>query len=202
MEPPLSVSTDVIAVKTVAALVDNIKTSEIDMISANICASLIVEDYKYDDLAARIVISDLHKNTTSDLVQYAKDLVSSQYHNLSIKILLVEFINRHHKELSKVIDYSRDYMNNFFGAITLIKSYLLAHKHDNDVKIIKERPQQMLMRVIIGIHLNKITESGTTTRKTLENIIDTYELLSNRYYTHATPTLFNAGLINHTLSSC
>jgi ribonucleotide reductase alpha subunit len=205
MHPRLSVSTDVIAVKTVASLVDRIKTSEIDTISANLCASLIIEDHEFDDLAARITISDLHKNTSSDLLRYANELISYEYRGSTIQILhpkVVAFIKRYHKELTKVVDYSKDYLNNYFGAITLIKSYLLAHKYDNGVKFTKERPQQMLLRVAIGINLNQIDEDGRSSKETLASVIDTYELLSNRYYTHATPTLFNAGTINHTLSSC
>ncbi len=205
MTPRLSVSTDLIAVKTVASLVDRIKTSEIDTISANICASLIIEDHEYDDLAARITISDLHKNTTPDLLRYAEDLVSYEYRGKKIEILhpkVVAFIKRYHSDLTNIVDYNKDYLNNFFGIVTLIKSYLLAHKYDNGVKITKERPQQMLLRVAIGINMNKIDDDGKVDKETYTSIVDTYELLSNRYYTHATPTLFNAGTINHTLSSC
>lgn len=205
ISPRLNVSTDIIAVKTVASLIDGIKTSEIDTISANICASLIIEDHEYDTLAARIIISDLHKNTHSSLIEYANDLVSYEYRNKEINIIhpkVVAFIHKYKDALENAIDYEKDYLNNFFGAITLIKSYLLSYKYDNDVKVLKERPQQMLLRVAIGINLNKIEEDGTTDKDTLSSIIDTYGLLSDRYYTHATPTLFNAGTINHTLSSC
>lgn len=205
MMPRLSISTDTIAVKTVAALVDGIKTSEIDRISANICASMIIEDPEYDTLAARIVINDLHKNTTGDLVKYATDLLSYDYRGTVIKILhprVASFITRNIRDLECAINYDNDYSNNFFGAVTLIKSYLLSYKYDNDVKITKERPQQMYMRVAIGINLNAIDDDGRATKETLMSVIDTYRLLSERYYTHATPTLFNAGTVNHTLSSC
>ena len=205
MEPKLSISTDVIAVKTVASLIDGIQTSEIDIISANICSSLIIEDHEYDIMAARIIISNLHKNTTSDLVRYANELVSYEYRGHQIQILhpkVVAFIKKNYKELQNVVDYNKDYLNNYFGTITLIKSYLLSYKYDNDVKVLKERPQQMLLRVAIGINLTTINEDGTSDRNTIDSIIDTYKLLSDRYYTHATPTLFNAGTINHTLSSC
>lgn len=205
MHPRLTVSTDMIAVKTVASLVNGIHTSQIDAISANICASMIIEDYEYDDLAARITISDMHKNTSSDLVKYATDLVSYDYRGSKICILhpkVVSFIKRYHHELQNAIDYNKDYNNNFFGAVTLIRSYLLSHRFDNDVKVIKERPQQMLLRVAIGINMNQIKEDGHASKETIESILDTYQLLSDKYYTHATPTLFNAGTINHTLSSC
>ena len=205
MSPRLSISTDHIVVKTVASLVDGIKTSEIDMISANICASLIIDDHEYDTMAARIIISDLHKNTTSSLTRYAEELLSYKYRDIDIKILhpkVVAFIKRYDQELVRVVDYEKDYLNNFFGAITMIRSYLLSYKYDNDVKITKERPQQMLLRVAIGINMSLISDDGHADKKVFNSIVDTYRLLSDRYYTHATPTLFNAGTINHTLSSC
>lgn len=205
LPPRLSINTDLIAVKTVASLVDGIKTSEIDMISANICSSLIIDDHEYDTMAARIIISDLHKNTTSCLNRYATELISYEYRGIDIKILhpkVVAFIKRYYQELERVVDYEKDYLNNFFGAITMIRSYLLSYKYDNDIKITKERPQQLLLRVAIGINMSSINDNGHTDKNTFNSIVDTYRLLSDRYYTHATPTLFNAGTINHTLSSC
>jgi ribonucleoside-diphosphate reductase alpha chain len=205
MEPPLTISSDYVASKTAAALINGIKTSEIDSISAGICASLIVDDYEYDELAARIIISSLHKTTYSDLRKYAKALKSYQYRNTEIKILhpkTIAFILENSKDLHDIIDYSKDYTYNYFGAVTLINSYLLSYKYDNDQKIVVERPQQMLMRVAIGIHLNEICDDGSCTNGTFQSISETYKLLSDKYYTHATPTLFNAGTINHTLSSC
>jgi ribonucleotide reductase alpha subunit len=205
MHPRLSVSTDMIAVKTVSALIDGILTSEIDHISADICASMIIDDPDYDSLAARITISDLHKNTSDDLMTYASDLVSYTYRTQSIRILhpkVVAFIMRYTTQLSEVVDYAKDYDNNYFGAVTLIKSYLLAYKYDNDVKVVKERPQQMLLRVAIGIMMHLIEDDGQASKETIADVLSTYELLASRYYTHATPTLFNAGTVNHTLSSC
>ena len=205
MEPPLTISSDYVASKTAAALINGIKTSEIDSISAGICASLIVDDYEYDELAARIIISSLHKTTYSDLRKYAKALKSYVYRNTEIKILhpkTIAFILENSKDLHDIIDYSKDYTYNYFGAVTLINSYLLSYKYDNDQKIVVERPQQMLLRVAIGIHLNEICDDGSCTNGTFQSISETYKLLSDKYYTHATPTLFNAGTINHTLSSC
>lgn len=205
MEPKLTISTDLVALKTASSLIDGIKTSEIDSISAGICASLIIDDYEYDSLAARIIVSDLHKNTYSDLQHYAESLRSYKYRDATICILhpkTIAFIVKHKKTLHELIDYSKDYTYNYFGVITLIKSYLLAYKYDDNVKITKERPQQMLLRVAIGIHLDEISENGGCSEGTFESISETYKLLSLKYYTHATPTLFNAGTINHTLSSC
>lgn len=205
MPPKLNISTDIIAIKTASSLIDGIKTSEIDNISAGICASLIVDDYEYDTLAARIIISSLHKITNNDLRMYAKSLRSYDYRDTEIKILhpkTIAFILENSKDLHDLIDYQKDYSYNYFGAITLINSYLLAYKYDNNQKITKERPQQMLLRVAIGIHLDEINDDGTCEDGTFTSISETYKLLSDKYYTHATPTLFNAGTINHTLSSC
>lgn len=207
IEPALHISTDYIAVQTTARLVNNIKTSEIDGISANICSNLIFEDPEYDILASRILVNDLHKNTHSDLIVYVDDLKEYNYRNKKISILhpkLIAFVHKYHNQLNQIINYDNDYTYNYFAIITLIKSYLLAHKYDNNIKITKERPQQMLLRVAIGINLDSINDDGSLKYDdgTFANIVDTYKLLSEKYYTHATPTLFNAGTINHTLSSC
>jgi ribonucleoside-diphosphate reductase alpha chain len=207
IEPCLHISTDYVAVQTAARLVNNIKTSEIDSISANICSNLIFEDPEYDILASRILVNDLHKNTHNDLVAYVDDLKQYKYRNMVINILhpkLIAFVHKYQSALNAVINYKNDYTYNYFGIITLIKSYLLAHKYDNNIKITKERPQQMLLRVAIGINLDSINDDGSVNSNdgTFASIVNTYELLSEKYYTHATPTLFNAGTINHTLSSC
>ena len=97
LHPRVSASTDMIAVKTTASLVDGIHTSQIDAISASICASMILEDHEYNDLAARITISDMHKNTSSDLARYATNLISYEYRGQKICILhpkVVAFIKR------------------------------------------------------------------------------------------------------------
>lgn len=205
MEPKLSIKTDYVVSKTVASLVDKIKTSEIDSISASICASLIVDDYEYDTLASRIMVSSLHKVTHDDLRLYARDLTSYHYLNYDIKILhpkTIKFIFENYKELQSIIDYSKDFSYNYFGIMTLMNSYLLSYKHENGGKTIKERPQQMLLRTAIGIHLSDINDDGSCNDGVIHSISETYKLLSDKYYTHATPTLFNAGTINHTLSSC
>lgn len=123
-------------------------------------------------MAARINISDLYKNTTSDLRKYAHDLISYEYRGSKILIIhptVVAFIDRYYSEVERVVDYDRDYVNNFFGATMLIKSYLLSYKYDKSGKLAKERPQQMLLRVAIG-------EDGSASK-------DTYYLLVERYYT-------------------
>lgn len=204
IEPKLSISTDYIAIQTTAKLVNNIKTSEIDDISANICSSLIIENTEYDTLAARILISNLHKNTFEDVVEYVSSLQSYPYHDKTIFVLhptFIRFVEKNADFLNGMLEYTKDYSYSYFGVMTLMKSYLLSHKYEQS-KTILERPQQMLMRVAIGLHMNQIKEDGTTEPSILEDIRDLYVGLSNKYYTHATPTLFNAGTVNHTLSSC
>lgn len=204
IEPKLSISTDYIAIQTTSRLVNNIKTSEIDDISANICSSLIIENTEYDTLAARILISNLHKNTHDTFLEYMHSLKTYQYHDKTIYVLhpdTIAFIEKYHAFLDRMVDYTKDYTYNYFGVMTLMKSYLLSHKYENN-KIILERPQQMLARVAIGLHMNKIDTNGNVPEYILDDIQETYMILSDKYYTHATPTLFNAGTVNHTLSSC
>lgn len=206
MEPKLSISIDQIVIKTVSSLTDIIHTSEIDSISATICAGLIALDPDYNKLAARITMSDLHKNVSGDLQKYATDLESYYDRDYLIKILhpkTIAFINKNHKQLQQFIDYSLDFRFSYIGMITLIQSYLLSYKFNGKTKkITKERPQQMYLRVAIGIHLNDISDNGECSSETMKSIHDTYMLLAKGYYTHATPTLFNAGTKTPTLSSC
>jgi ribonucleoside-diphosphate reductase alpha chain len=204
MEPRLSIGIDNLVIKTASKLINNIKTDEIDNISSEICASLIINDIEYDQLATRITMSNLHKKTSTDLRKYAYNAQSYIYRNKEIKILdpkVVKFINNYYNDLHIHIDYTKDYNYNYFGIITMMKSYLLSHKYDNNHKVI-ERPQQMLLRNAIGINLNKVDDNGNVSDDVYKSIIDTYKLLSEKYYTHATPTLFNAGTVNSTLSSC
>lgn len=205
MLPALTVGTDTIATKAVASLVDGIHTQDIDGICAGICASMIIEDCEYDDLAARILVCDLHKRTSASIVQYVVDLETYEYRDQRIQILhpkLAAFCRRYAARLDAAIDYQRDYANSYFGLMTMMQSYLLAHRFDDDVRVVKERPQQMLLRVAIGINLNAIAADGAADEATISNVLSTYDLLSRKYYTHATPTLFNAGTVSGTLSSC
>lgn len=110
---------------------------------------------------------------------------------------LIKFVERNYNYVNQVINYENDYKYCYFGLKTLMKSYLLKHNG-----VIKERPQQMLMRVSIGIHLTEVDEEGNCSVKTLDSIKETYQMMSNKQYTHATPTLFNAGTHRQSLSSC
>ena len=205
LEPKLNINADYIAIQTISKLVNNIKTSEIDNISANICSSLVIEDVEYDTLASRIVISNLHKQTSDNIIDYLTNSATYTFNNKVTQLLgtkFIKIIQYNSNIIDKWVNYNKDYTYSYPGIMQLMKSYLIAHKY-NDIKIIKERPQQMLIRVAFGINLNKFDDNGKVINKNdLEHIQSTYELLSNKYYTHATPTLFNAGTMRNSFSSC
>ena len=177
--------------KVVAGIYDNITTVELDNLAAEIAASMTTKHPDYATLAARIAISNLHKQTsksfsyTMKLLYEYKDPKTNENASLLSKEVY-EVIQKNAELLDSVIIYDRDFSYDYFGFKTLEKSYLLKLYG----KIV-ERPQQMLMRVAVGIHQNDI-----------DSVIQTYHLLSEKWFTHATPTLFNAGTPKPQLSSC
>jgi ribonucleotide reductase alpha subunit len=184
----------------IQGLTDNIKTSDIDIHSANLAASLSLENRSYLILASRIVVNNHHKNTLNSfkdkitLLYLRKDklgnicpLISNSFN---------KFIEKNQKRIDEYINYERDYLFDFFGFKTLEKSYLM--KLDN--KII-ERPQDLFMRVAIQIHM-PLSTSSYKDENVLEKIFNTYDLMSTQYCTHATPTLFNSGTNKGNFSSC
>lgn len=171
-----------VAQKVCSSIYDGVSTKELDELSAQIAISLSLEHPDYGLLASRICISNLHKSTVGDFMKVTEKLRDE-------KLVCGEYVTHvttHIDRISETLDYSKDYMFDYFGFKTLIKSYLL----QSDGEII-ERPQDLWMRVAVGIHGNDI-----------ESAIETYNLLSNKYFTHATPTLFNAGSDTPQLSSC
>jgi ribonucleoside-diphosphate reductase alpha chain len=192
MTPVLShdISPDEIAQKVCARIYDSVKTSELDELAAQICATMVTIHPDYGTLAARVAISNHHKNTspsfseTVALLYNAKDIHGNQ--NPLVSDELMDVVKTHRDKLNSTIDYDRDFTFDYFGFKTLERAYLL--------KINKkpvERPQHMWMRVALGIHSYDIKEA-----------LETYEYMSRRYFTHATPTLFNAGTPRAQLSSC
>lgn len=145
---------------------------------------------EYSNLAARITISNLHKMTSNSFLEVVetlrnyKDKVGRDAPLIADDVY--EVVKKHHEAIQAKIDYTRDFNYDFFGFKTLERAYLL--KCHN--KIV-ERPQHMLMRVCVGIHLDD-----------LEAVFETYELMSTLLFTHATPTLFNAGTPKPQMSSC
>ncbi|HTR27987.1 MAG TPA: ribonucleoside-diphosphate reductase subunit alpha [Puia sp.] len=180
-----------VAKKVIEGLYDGVSTTELDNLAAETAASLTVKHPDYALLASRIAVSNLHKNTTKsfsrtmELLYDARDAKTGK----AVPLLSDEIwavIRENAELLDSTIIYDRDYGFDYFGFKTLEKSYLL--KVDGKVA---ERPQHMYMRVAVGIHGEDI-----------ESAIRTYHLMSERWFTHATPTLFNAGTPKPQMSSC
>lgn len=177
--------------KVCARIYDGVKTSELDELAAQMCASLVTEHPDYGVLAARIIVSNHHKNTspsfseTMSMLYHAKDVHGKA--NPLISDELWTMVQTHKEKLNSVIDYERDYGFDYFGFKTLERSYLMKVNGKT-----VERPQHMWMRVALGIH-------GSD----LKDAIETYDMMSRKKFTHATPTLFNAGTKdNANLASC
>jgi len=159
-------------------------------LAAETCAYMSQRHHDFSTLAARIAISNLHKNTRASFSETCRSLfeyVDKQGRNAALISQDVwDFVQKHHERLDEVVDYERDFAFDYFGFKTLEKSYLL-RIHGN----VAERPQHMWMRVACGIHSGDI-----------DAVIETYDLMSRRHFTHATPTLFNAGTPTPQMSSC
>ena len=190
----LNVNPDALAQQVLSQIFDGVKTSELDELTAQLAAGLSTLHPDYGTLAARISISNHHKNTSSSF----SDVVNVLSHQIMpatgepASLLgndFVQFVRLHGPELDKYIQYERDYLFDYFGFKTLEKSYLL---RTTKMEVV-ERPQHMWMRVAVALW-------GPT--GDLKRIFETYDLLSQKYLTHATPTLFNAGLPRQQLSSC
>ena len=178
----LDIDAALIAQKVCTSIYNGITTSELDEYTASVCANMSINNLDYEILASRISINNHQKNTSlfySDIVEKLnnKKLISDQ---------IVKIVSTNKEEIDKIIVADRDYLINYFGFKTLQKSYLIKI----DDKCI-ERPQHLFLRVALGIHGNK-----------LDLVKKTYDSLSLKYYTHATPTLFNAGTNYPQMSSC
>ncbi len=180
-----------IAMKVINGIYDGVTTVELDNLAAETAASLTTKHPDYAQLAARIAISNLHKvtsksfsNTMKRLYTYVDPKTGENAPLISKEVYGV--IKKNAALLDSSIIYDRDFGYDYFGFKTLERSYLMKVEG----KIV-ERPQHMLMRVAVGIHMDD-----------MESVIETYNLLSEKWFTHATPTLFNAGTPKPQLSSC
>lgn len=180
-----------ISMRVIEGLYDGVTTSELDNLAAEVAATMTTAHPDYAKLAARISVSNLHKSTKktfsevmTDLYTYVNPRTEKKAPLLSEEVYQVIIDNK--EKLDSTIIYNRDFGYDFFGFKTLERSYLLKLNGK-----IAERPQHMLMRVSVGIHLND-----------LDAVIETYELMSKKYFTHATPTLFNSGTPKPQMSSC
>ena len=186
----LTINQTLVSQKICSRIFDNVKTSQLDELGAEICASMITEHPEYGLLASRIIISNHQKNTSpsfSETIQMLYD--NRDIHNKKTPLIsdkLYKVVMNNKTKLNSVIDYSRDYNIDYFGFKTLERSYLIRVNG-----VIVERPQHMFMRVSLGIHENDFKEA-----------INTYNLMSQKYFIHATPTLFNSGTPRPQLSSC
>jgi len=179
-----------LAMKVIDQLYDGISTSQIDILTAEQCASLTTTHPDYGVLASHILISNHQKNTNGDFCENIrrlyefKDIHGKKHPMVSEE--LYKITEKYGTQIQNMIDYDRDYLFNYFGFKTLERAYLMKING-----AIVERPQDMWMRVSIGIHGSNI-----------EKVQTTYNNMSNLFFTHATPTLFNAGTPRPQLSSC
>lgn len=174
------VDSALVSQKVVSGLYDQVPTTQLDTLAAETSASLIPKHYEYDTLAARLAVSNLHAQTNPDLLetlQLLGNLIDPE---------VLDMIARHRDTIQGALCFDNDFGYDYFGFKTLCKSYLLRVNG-----AIVERPQHMLMRVALGIH-----------GQDLDSALNTYHMMSNRIFTHASPTLFNAGTRKPQMSSC
>ena len=185
------VTPEKVAMKVIEGLYDGVTTSELDNLAAEVAATNTISHPDYALLASRIAVSNLHKNTKKSFSETVKDLYEYIDPKTNEKAPLISdevysVIKKNADVLDSTIIYDRDFRYDFFGFKTLERSYLL--KLNGEVA---ERPQQMLMRVAIGIHTDDI-----------DSAVETYNYMSEGWFTHATPTLFNSGTPKPQMSSC
>jgi ribonucleoside-diphosphate reductase alpha chain len=188
----LQVNPDSLSQQVLARIYDGVKTSEIDELTSQLAASLSTTHPDYGILASRIAISNHQRNTDSSFTNVMLALhnqvnTKTQEPISYVNDEIAELVKTHGKEIDTKLDYDRDYLFDYFGFKTLEKSYLL---RDSKQKIL-ERPQHLWMRVSLAIWPHD-----------LKKAFETYDYMSQKYFTHATPTLFNAGTQKQQLSSC
>uniref|UniRef100_A0A6C0LTI4 ribonucleoside-diphosphate reductase n=1 Tax=viral metagenome TaxID=1070528 RepID=A0A6C0LTI4_9ZZZZ len=178
------------AMRIIDQLYDGIETSKIDELTAQQCASQTTQHIDYGRMASVLCVSNLHRETPGDFIEVTERLYTyKDIHGNNYPMVADDYyacVNENATQITDKIDYEKDYVLDYFGYKTLERAYLFRI----DGKII-ERPQDMWMRVAIGIH-----------GKDLVRVFETYDLMSDKYFTHATPTLFNAGTPRPQMSSC
>ena len=185
-----------LVMKVIDQLYHNIPTTKIDELAADQCAILSTNHIDYAILAARIIVSNHQKNTEplfSLVMQKLYDFVDIHGKNQpKLSSNFIEFVQKYENELNSMVVHDRDYLFDYFGFKTLERTYLFK----TDKNTVAERPQHMWLRVAVGIHGN-INDPNA-----LDLVKETYDLMSQKYFTHATPTLFNAGTPRPQMSSC
>jgi len=200
LETNIHINYQSLVIKVINQLYDKITTTQIDELTAEQCISLSPIHYDYGTLASRIIISNHQKNTKASFSQTMIDLynfidVNGNHHPL-INDCFYNFILSHSEELDSYIVYDRDYLIDYFGFKTLENGYLFKLNG----KVV-ERPQHMWMRVAVALYADS-TVPIANHRILLKSIRESYNLMSLKYFTHATPTLYNAGTPRQQLSSC
>jgi len=194
-EVGIQINYSALVMKVIDQLYDKIETTKIDELAAEQCASLSTQHIDYGILAGRIVVSNHQKNTHLSFTRVMQSLYDFKDIHGNHKPLICEntwkFIDKHSNELDEMIEHNRDYLIDFFGFKTLERAYLFRINSR-----IVERIQHMWLRVAVGIHAN--LQNSTS----INLIRETYDLMSQKYFTHATPTLFNAGTPRPQMSSC
>ena len=187
---PLRINYTPLAMKVIDQLYPNIPTSVIDELTAEQCAALCTKHPDYGALASRIVISNNHKNTSGSFFEVMKTLYNFRdNHGDHVPLIHSDtwrIVSEYKDQLNCMVNYQLDYLIDYFGFKTLERAYLMRVN-----KVIVERPQHMWLRVAVGIHGDDMVA-----------VRETYDLMSQKYFTHATPTLFNAGTPRPQLSSC
>lgn len=188
---PLQIDGTLVAQKVCAQIYPGVTTTELDELASQLCSSMATADPEYSDLAKRIAISNHHKNTEVSFQCVINTLYhchsANQMHSPLVSKELYDIVHANATIIQNELDFQRDYLFDYFGYKTLEKSYLLRLKN----KTIVERPQHMWMRVALGLYGND-----------LSNAFRCYHELSQKCYTHATPTLFNSGTPKSQLASC
>tara|TARA_B110000208_G_scaffold90010_1_gene113420 strand:+ start:185 stop:2464 length:2280 start_codon:yes stop_codon:yes gene_type:complete len=184
IEPKLeNINIHIIVKEVISKIYDKIPTKILDELSAEICISKGTDNYEYMTLGSRIVISNHHKNTKESFIDKLNILKLDN----NISTQLIEVVLQNQDIINEAINYKKDYLFDYFSFKTLEKSYLLKNKNNEVI----ERIQDLIMRVSLGIHGENITDA-----------IQTYKCISDKYFIHATPTLFHSGLEKPQLLSC
>ena len=188
----LQVNADVLSQQVLAQIIDGVHTSELDELTAQVAASLCTNHPDWGVLSSRIAISNHHKQTKDSFSEVVLTLANQTMPKTGEKTQIVSdeliaIVKAHGAEIDARIEYDRDYLFDYFGFKTLERSYLLK---DTTMKIM-ERPQHLWMRVALALWSSD-----------MQRVLETYDLLSTKAFTHATPTLFNAGTPRQQLSSC
>jgi len=190
IKPELKLNYSQLVMEVIDQIYPNIPTTVLDELTAQQCASLCTKHYDYGILASRIIISNSHKNTCSVFSDVINKLYNfKDIHGVNVPLIhedLFNIVEKNKDYLNNIIDYKRDYEIDYFGYKTLERAYLMKINGK-----IMERPQHMWLRVSLGIHGDN-----------MELVKETYDLMSLKYFTHATPTLYNAGTPRPQLSSC